>query len=72
MKDIKAKDCASLQYAKNFSPVGLLHTTMQMLATITATDIHTSTGHRARDRVESVHVAQTRVETMPKAVTPEG
>lgn len=61
-----------LQYAKNLSPVGLLHTRMHMLEMMTATDMYTSTGHRARERVASVHVAQTSVDTIAKAVMPDG
>ena len=43
-----------------------------MLLTMTASDMYTNTGQRARDLVASVQVAQTRVETIPKAVTPDG
>ena len=61
-----------LQYAKNLSPVGLLHTKMHMLEMMTATDMYTSTGHLTRDRVASVHVAHTSVDAMPQDATPFG
>lgn len=61
-----------VQYAKNLSPIGLLQTRMQMLAMMHESDMYTRTGQRARERVESVHVAQTRVDTIAKAVMPEG
>ena len=59
-----------VQYAKNLSPVGLLHTRMHMAAIVHAIDMYTRTGQRACER--SVHVAHTSVEAMPKAVTPDG
>ena len=43
-----------------------------MLEMMTATDMYTRTGQRARERVASVHVAHTSVDTMAKAVMPEG
>lgn len=45
---------------------------MHAAAMITATDMYTSTGQRARLRVASVHVAHTSVDTIPTAVTPHG
>ena len=45
---------------------------MQILAIIVHIDMYTNTGHLARDLVESVHVAQTSVEAMAKAVIPDG
>jgi hypothetical protein len=36
------------QYAKNFNPIGLLHTRMQIAATVQQKDMYTSTGHLAR------------------------
>lgn len=61
-----------IHHAKNFKPVGLPHTKMHILDMMTAMHMYTRTGHRARDRVASVHVAHTSVETMAKAVIPEG
>lgn len=61
-----------LQYAKNLSPVGLPHTRIHMLEMITQTDMYTSTGHRARDFVASVHVAHTSVDAIANAVMPDG
>lgn len=43
-----------------------------MLEIMTDMLMYTRTGHRARERVASVHVAQMRVETMAKAVIPDG
>ena len=45
---------------------------MHMLATITQTDMYTRTGQRARERVASVHVAHTSVDTIANAVMPDG
>jgi hypothetical protein len=36
------------QYAKNFNPVGLLHTRIQIAATVQQKHMYTSTGHLAR------------------------
>lgn len=58
------------QYAKNLRPVGLLHTKMQIAAAVQQKDMYTRTGHRAW--VWSVQVAQTRVDTIAKAVMPDG
>ena len=52
--------------------MGLFQSTIQMLAIMTAVQIQTSTGHRAREGVASVHVAQMSVDTIPTAVTPDG
>ena len=43
-----------------------------MLEMITQTDMYTSTGHRARDFVASVHVAHTSVDAIANAVMPDG
>ena len=59
-----------VQYPKNFNPMGLLHTRMHIDATMHEMDMYTNTGQRTP--VWSVHVAQTNVETIATAVTPEG
>ena len=52
--------------------MGLFQTRIQILAIIQEMDMYTSTGQRALDLVESVHIAHTSVEVMANAVIPEG